>query len=178
MNLRQHQIECIDKIDVHFKNDDKALIKMFYGSGKSLVIYQCLFKYNENLSVIVVPSINLITQFNRDYLLKSDNVFELLIVCSKNELTDLDKKLEIITDEHNILRFLKTDESKIILITYQSLEILINIVKKYDFKIDLLCFDEAHHILGDGMKKLLFGTNFDYANDTDGENNEDNDNVS
>ena len=34
MNLRDHQKECINNIKLHFnKNENKALIKMFCGSG-------------------------------------------------------------------------------------------------------------------------------------------------
>jgi superfamily II DNA or RNA helicase len=69
MNLRNHQIECVDNIKLHFQNDNKALIKMFCGSGKSFIIYHCLLEYTDNLSVIVVPSINIVSQFNKDYLL-------------------------------------------------------------------------------------------------------------
>ena len=32
---------------------------------------------------------------------------------------------------------------------------------EYDFEIDLLCFDEAHHILSNNMKELLFGIDTD-----------------
>ena len=169
MELRQHQIKCIENINKNFENDNKFLIKMFCGSGKSFIIYHCLLQYGNNLSVVVVPSINLITQFNNDYLLNDDKEkynkkyfnkdYELLTVCSKNEI---DKKLQgefvFTTDKDEILDFLEQDTDKIILITYQSLELLINIVIEYEFEIDLLCFDEAHHILGDNMKKLLFGT--------------------
>jgi len=69
MELRKHQKDCIDKINTHFKNENKALIKMFCGSGKSFIIYHCILEHGYKLSVIVVPSINLITQFNQDYLL-------------------------------------------------------------------------------------------------------------
>ena len=124
-------------------------------------------EYTDNLSIIVVPSINLITQFNKDYLLNKDKLeynkkyfdksFDLLTVCSKNELND--KLIDCTTDEDNIFDFLNKDNNKIILITYQSLDLLIGIIKEYKFEIDLLCFDEAHHILGNNMKNLLFGSN-------------------
>ena len=67
LNLKKHQIECIDNIKLHFENDynNKALIKMFCGSGKSFIIYHYLLEYTNNLSIVVVPSINLITQFNK-----------------------------------------------------------------------------------------------------------------
>jgi ribosomal RNA-processing protein 8 len=172
MLLRHHQQVCLSKIDNVFENDNKGLIKMFCGSGKSFIIYNCLLKYSNSLSVVVVPSINLITQFNKDYLLNEDKKkynkkyfnkdFELLTICSKN---DVDKELKtdftFTTDEDEILEFLEIEENKIILITYQSLATLTNIIKEYEFEIDLMCFDEAHHILSDGMKKLLFGTEYD-----------------
>ena len=160
MELRKHQKECINNIKAHFEDDNKALIKMFCGSGKSLIIYNCLQEYANNLSVIIVPSINLITQFNRDYLLncnlQQNNNYELLTICSKNELVNThNKSLTFTTDSDVILEFLQQDENKIILITYQSLKTLIDIIKEYEFEIDLMCFDEAHHILADGIKILL-----------------------
>ena len=98
MDLRPHQKECVNKIRTHFENENKALIKMFCGAGKSFVIYHCLLEFGNNLSVVVVPSINLITQFNRDYLLdkekekynknKFNKKFKLMTICSKNELSD------------------------------------------------------------------------------------------
>jgi superfamily II DNA or RNA helicase len=173
MKLRQHQKECIDKIDEHFKTETTGLIKMFCGAGKSFIIYHCLLKYTKNLSVIVVPSISLITQFNRDYLLNEEQKeyndkyfnlsYELLTVCSKNEVDkSLKGKFSFTTNPETITKFLHNEFNKIVLITYQSLELFITIIKENNFEIDIMCFDEAHHILGDGMKKLLFGQYSDF----------------
>ena len=71
MELREHQKECVDKIREHFADDNKALIKMFCGAGKSFIIYHCFMEFGQNFQSVVVPSINLITQFNKDYLLDS-----------------------------------------------------------------------------------------------------------
>jgi len=166
IDLREHQKECVNNITKHFENDsnNKALIKMFCGAGKSFIIYNSLLKYTVNLSVVVVPSINLITQFIKDYFIDPNkqeynrinfnNSFELLTVCSKNEIGNNN----FTTNADKILDFLEMDNAKIILITYQSLPTLINIIKDNEIEIDLLCFDEAHHILGNNMKELLFGT--------------------
>lgn len=158
---RKHQQDCIQSIATHFKTDSSALIKMFCGSGKSLIIHDCLIKHGNNLAVVVVPSINLITQFSRDYLLDKTKK-ELLTVCSKDELK---KSTSFTTDPDVILEFLEMEQDKIILITYQSLKLLFDVVKENELEIDLICFDEAHHILADGMKLLLFGTDEDDTDD-------------
>ena len=41
MNLRDHQKKCIESIDNHFTIENRALVKMFCGSGKSWIIYNC-----------------------------------------------------------------------------------------------------------------------------------------
>ena len=172
-SFRQNQLECIKAIDKHLLDHDRALIKMFCGSGKSLIIYNCIMKYSINLSVIVVPSINLITQFNKNYLSAINNNYKLLTICSKNEL---DNNYSFTTDENTIKKFLKNKNNKIILITYQSLKILFDVIKNNSFIIDILCFDEAHHILGDGMKNILFKQSYLDDEDSDDENSDEDEN--
>lgn len=180
MELRKHQLECVHKIKEHFDNEDKALIKMFCGAGKSFVIYHCLLEFGNNLSVIVVPSINLITQFNKDYLLdkvkqqynknKFDKQFELITICSKNELPKEKNNFTFTTEDDEIIEFLEKEDDKICLITYQSFKKLATIIKENYITIDLLCFDEAHHILGENMKDLLFSKDeTDESSDDDNE---------
>ena len=177
MDLRLHQKKCIKEIEKHFNTENSALIKMFCGSGKSFVIYDLLFRYGKQLSVVVVPSINLITQFNKDYLLNKDKQkynekyfnknYELLTICSKNEL-DKTTKVKFTTDEQEITEFLEKEQFKIIIVTYQSLKLLFNVIKDNQYIIDIICWDEAHHILGDGMKQILFGLDEeDYNNDNE-----------
>ena len=123
MDLRKHQIECINNIKLHFKNENSAFIKMFCGSGKSFVIYHCLLEYMKDLSVVVVPSINLITQFLNDYLLDTikkeyntknfNKEFDLLTVCSKNELNNT---INFTTNEDKILEFLEKDSNNLSII--------------------------------------------------------------
>lgn len=162
-DLRPHQIKCKDAIAEHFKNKNKGLVKMFCGAGKSYIIYDSLLCFGGKLSIVVVPSINLITQFKKDYLLDKakynknnyNKKFDTITICSKDEVKDKDTIFT--TDDDEITDFLEQDDDKIVLITYQSLKKLIDIVKNNEFNIDLICFDEAHHILGMKMKHLLFG---------------------
>lgn len=51
------------------------------------------------------------------------------------------------------------ENNKVILVTYQSLELLVNVVKDCEIEIDLMCFDEAHHVTSEGIGDMLFGIN-------------------
>jgi superfamily II DNA or RNA helicase len=166
MELRKHQEECIESIEENFLENKKGLIKMFCGSGKSLIIYHSLLKYCEKLSVLVVPSINLITQFNNDYMLNVlvndfnkkyfNKKFDLMSICSKDELEKPDGNSNLITtDKYEINKFINKNNQKVLLVTYQSLPNLIEIIKDNNILIDIICFDEAHHILGENISKLL-----------------------
>jgi superfamily II DNA or RNA helicase len=166
MDLRKNQEECIESIQENFLENKKGLIKMFCGSGKSLIIYHSLLKYCEKLSVLVVPSINLITQFNNDYMLNAlvndfnkkyfNKKFDLMSICSKDELENPDGNSNLITtDKYEINKFINKNNQKILLVTYQSLPNLIEIIKDNNILIDIICFDEAHHILGENISKLL-----------------------
>jgi superfamily II DNA or RNA helicase len=173
--LYDHQLKCKQEIANLFNSSDehRGLIKMFCGAGKSFIIYDTILTFGNKLSVIVVPSICLITQFNKDYLLDPDKIlynkhnynkiFNVITVCSKDEIKK--DTTHITTNEDIIEKSLNDCINKnidvVVLITYQSLEKLINIVKHNNMTIDLMCFDEAHHILGLNMKQQLFGLDED-----------------
>ena len=53
---------------------DKCLVKMFCGTGKSLVMANCSVLVDESLVVYVMPSLALIRQFCSDYLSKKKQV--------------------------------------------------------------------------------------------------------
>ncbi len=167
MDLREHQKECVENIEENFLENKRGLIKMFCGSGKSLIIYHSLLKYCKTLSVLVVPSINLITQFNADYMLNPllmndfnkkhfNTKCDFMSICSKDELETENATSLITTDKSEITKFINKNNQKILLVTYQSLPNLIEIIKDNNILIDILCFDEAHHILGENIGKLLF----------------------
>ena len=176
MELKEHQQECINNITKLFNDNEKyGLIKMFCGSGKSFVIYHSVLEFGSNLSIIVVPSINLISQFNNDYLFdkkmkdynerKFNKEFDIMTICSKNELKEKDfsNEIKLTTEPEKITDFLLNDDDKLILITYQSLDTLFEILQEYGINVDLICFDEAHHICSDKTKELLFEN--EYTND-------------
>ena len=146
--LRYYQDEVIKKIKEYLETNDKGLVKMFCGTGKSIVEVKIVEFLQKTLSVYVFPSLALINQFYRDYVQKYKSGENVLIVCSEIDSS------ETTTDKDEIKSFLKKGKRKIILVTYQSFKVLLDSLEKH--KIGICCFDEAHHAVGNENQKLIF----------------------
>ena len=133
------------------------LIQAFCGLGKSRLMYNIIFDYLSDLTVFVFPYINLLKQFNSDYIhncgLNSNNDFSILSICSIDESQAL---ISATTDKNKIKRALNSKRRKIILVTYQSLETLYDCLIVRKKKIDLCIFDEAHHSVSPIYKRLIY----------------------
>ena len=142
--FRYYQEEADDAIYQELLVNNKCIVKMFCGSGKSLLMRKCKTIEEKNLVVYVFPSLSLIDQFYGDYLhdFPGDNV---LRISSENEAT---------TDPVEITSFLQKKNQKIICITYQSFKTLIDTLG--EIKINVCIFDEAHHAVGETYQKLIF----------------------
>jgi len=145
-------------------DDSKFLFQAFCGLGKSRPMYNLIFDYVKPLIVFVFPFINLLTQFNTDYIEQSsrplvdieqssrprvDKNFSFLSICS-------DTENQSSTDRTTIKRVLKSKKRKVILVTYQSLQTLYDCLIELEIKIDLCIFDEAHHSISSKCKNLIY----------------------
>jgi superfamily II DNA or RNA helicase len=142
--FRYYQEEADNAIYEELLVNNKCIVKMFCGTGKSLLMRKCKIIQNKKLVVYVFPSLSLIEQFYSVYLhdFPSDNV---LRISSENEST---------TNPTEITQFLSKCEKKIICITYQSFKTLIDNLG--EIKINVCIFDEAHHAVGETYQKLIF----------------------
>ncbi len=161
INLRKHQLEAVSKIKESLEDNDKCLVKMFCGTGKTRIVFYIMMNHDEDLLVIVFPSIALITQFNNDYVLNDEwkhltNKFKYMSICSKNELDDNIYNIKYTTDEDIIQKFITNKKKKIITCTYQSLDTFFNAINNTDKQIGLMIYDEAHHIIGSKIQDLVF----------------------
>ena len=151
LNNRPYQIDAIENI-MKYK---KCIVKMFCGTGKSIVLINTIIHSKQNLSVIVFPSLALINQFSSDYIhndkyskhFKRDKIINV-----SSETLD---NVESTTDVKKIKKFLQYKVPKIVLVTYQSYDVLLNSLE--NTKIGLVCYDEAHHVVGIECQKLVFG---------------------
>jgi superfamily II DNA or RNA helicase len=135
-SLRDYQIECIEKIKETFKNNDKQLIQMPTGSGKTFIFINYL-KQNSKSSLIICPSHEL-----REQIIYWSKFFGLSPISDK-----IDPK------KHGINHYV---------ITAASLNYDVNsdfLLKK---GFDHIIIDEAHRAQAATYKKFLSKIEFDY----------------
>ena len=150
MDFRYYQQEADDAIYDHLvtKNGTRCLVKMFCGTGKSKVMRYCRAAKDQLLVAYVFPSLALVDQFTTDYL--HDHTAEhVLKVCSELEAT---------TDAQVIQMFLQqyAEEAKVVCVTYQSFNTLLDSIAAIGITIDVCFFDEAHHVMGQTYERLIF----------------------
>jgi len=145
--LRYYQEEANNAIYEELLVNNKCIVKMFCGTGKSLLMRRCKTIEGKNLVVFVFPSLSLIDQFYSEYLIKEypHPVENMLNISSENEAT---------TNPTKITQFLSKPFNKIICITYQSFKTLMD--NLHGKKINVCIFDEAHHAVGETYQKLIF----------------------
>jgi predicted helicase len=161
--LRAHQKDAVKCINSSLRTNNKCLVKMFCGTGKTRIVFYLMINEHRNLTVIVFPSIALITQFNIDYVNNDEwseftNSYNYMSICSCNELNDMDLQNDIkyTTDSKRIKRFLNKRPNKIVSVTYKSLENLVNCITHTNVTINLLIYDEAHHTIGSNIQQIVF----------------------
>ena len=143
----------------------KCLVNMWCGTGKTRTFTIGIFNDNQNINVIVFPSLGLINQYCNNYILDLEepfvsefNKYKCLAFCSDDEskLKIKTDKIKYTTNEKTLNKFLNYENNKIILVTYQSFEKFINQIIERSITINNLKFDEAHHIVGDKIQNVVF----------------------
>jgi ribosomal RNA-processing protein 8 len=144
--FRYYQEEADKAIyeELLINNNNKCIVKMFCGTGKSLLMRKCKVIEDKQLVVFVFPSLSLIDQFYDEYL----NDYP-----SKNTLKISSEK-EATTNPIKIQQFLSKKTNRIICITYQSFKTLIDCLGEN--KINVCIFDEAHHAVGEIYQTFIF----------------------
>jgi len=112
-NFRYYQQEANLSICDNLLHNDKCIIKMFCGTGKSLLMRKCDIILNKQLVVFVFPSLSLIEQFYDTYLCDFQKK-NILKISSENEST---------TNPTKIQKFLSKPSKKILMLIISILEI-------------------------------------------------------
>ena len=139
-HFRYYQALADEAITKHLLHENKCLVKMFCGTGKSKLMLETHINKDKELIVYVFPSLALIDQFYNDYLIDAN----VLRISSEKDST---------TDPQVIKKFL-TKKKKIICVTYNSFKTLIDNLNGH--KIQVCHYDEAHHAVGETYQRLIF----------------------
>jgi len=148
-SFRDYQTEADTAISEELLIHDKCIVKMFCGTGKSLLMRYCKINHDKKLVVYVFPSLALIDQFYTCYLSDFPRK-NILRISSENEAT---------TNTDHIRKFLSRQNNKIICVTYNSFHLLKDNLCA-DQKINVCHFDEAHRVVCTTYQKLIFENDF------------------
>ena len=162
--MRYYQKNADIEISTELSRSKSCLIKMFCGTGKSLIMRRCQELRGLHTVVYVFPSLALINQFYTDYLKPGSKTCDPKDQVAKTSEHVKDAVLciscetDATTDTEKIRAFLMKPDvaKKYILVTYNSYHILLDTLNKLHICVDAVVFDEAHHTVSPTYKKLVY----------------------
>jgi len=129
---RDYQIEIIEKANDHYLENDKGMLVLMCGVGKTLISLWITQKINANTIVIGVPNILLLEQWKNVVSVLFKNI-PCFVISSGVAVK-------------NIIKFLKNKKQCIIITTYSSSFKVHKAAHKLGFIFDMKINDEAHHL--------------------------------
>lgn len=140
---RPYQVNILNKTLNYFKIMNRGYLNMMCGSGKTLTSFWIDKEMNTTLTLILVPSLYLLSQFYKDWL--NQKVYNYILVGSDADIGEVSyKNNAIILTDPNLIKS-KVKGKTVIISTYQSSDKIIAIK---DLIFDLCIYDEAHKTVG------------------------------
>jgi superfamily II DNA or RNA helicase len=148
ITYRPWQIEAKEFVSQHSK---ACSVIAPCGAGKTLFAHSVIKNLKKYKVLIVVPSLQLLSQWFYNFAIQEKNT-EFLLVGSQHDPTDVDVPYSLTTDKETIGEIFNNSDKKFVTIcTYQSLRQ----VYECDFQFDLTFVDEAHLTTGTGEFTLV-----------------------
>jgi predicted helicase len=154
-----HQQQIIKECQEYYKNNDYGKLYLACGTGKTFTGYWLSVRVLKMDKIfIVVPSLYLLSQTYETWYKETqydDKKYNFLLIGS-----DLDKNDEITceynltTDMSVIKKCLKNNDKIVVITTYHSSKLLVNVCKKLKYKFKFGIYDEAHRSVGDEDKRF------------------------
>jgi len=167
---RPHQVEAINNVISGFQTAGRGQLIMACGTGKTFVCLWVKEKLKAKRTLVLVPSLGLLSQMLNDWTFAARERFDALCVCSDQTVNkkDEDEPISLVADlafpvsndVAEIVRFLKQDNEQVIFSTYQSSPLIAQAQKNANVPhFDLTIADEAHRCAGKVFSS--FGTVLD-----------------
>lgn len=156
---REHQIEAVAAAAFGLENADRGQLIMACGTGKTYVTLWVKERLAAQRTLVLVPSLGLLSQLLREWTFAATAPFEVLCVCSDQTVgkksddesihTVADLAFPVTSDADEIKRFLAGSGNRVVFSTYQSSAIVA--LAQADAAtptFDLVVADEAHRCAG------------------------------
>jgi superfamily II DNA or RNA helicase len=153
---KPYQQIAIDKVVNNI--DQRGQLIMACGTGKTLTALWIAEKLQHETTLVLLPSLLLLSKTLTEWLTHSKTEFSYLPVCSDStvsksaddiQMTTSDLSFPSTTDLSEIAKFIKRPGRKVIFSTYQSSPQIAEAYKTYELKeLGLIVADEAHRCAG------------------------------
>ena len=166
---RKYQQNAVSEVIKKFKVHDRGQLIMACGTGKTFVTLWIKEKMAAETTLVLLPSLGLLSQTLFEWTKNSSRPFEVLCVCSdktvgkeerEEDINITDAAFDVTSDVTEIASFFKTTGEKVIFCTYQSSELIGEAQGKN--VIDLVVCDEAHRCAGAASAKFTKVLNDDF----------------
>ena len=156
---RDHQTEAIAAVASGLETADRGQLIMACGTGKTYVTLWVKEALNAQRTLVLVPSLSLLSQLLREWTHAASVPFDLLCVCSDDSVGSrsgddavhsvMDLAFRVTSDAAEVRRFLCGGGNRVVLSTYQSSLVVAAAQSEPDVPaFDLAIADEAHRCAG------------------------------
>lgn len=151
---RPYQAAAIDAVVEGLKIGDRGRLHMACGTGKTLVGMWVHERLRARRTLVLVPSLSLLSQTLREWAANSSMPFYFQAVCSDESVADKmvsstsSLGVPTTTSPDEIASFLDGDGVRVMFATYQSSERVSQAVAAAGAAFDLVIADEAHRTAG------------------------------
>jgi superfamily II DNA or RNA helicase len=156
---RDHQTEAIAAVAGGLRTADRGQLIMACGTGKTYVTLWVKEALNAQRTLVLVPSLSLLSQLLREWTHAARVPFDLLCVCSDDSVGSksgddavhsvMDLAFRVTSDAAEVRQFLCGGGNRVVISTYQSSLVVAAAQSEPDVPaFDLAIADEAHRCAG------------------------------
>lgn len=156
---RPHQLEAITAVTQKLKEADRGQLIMACGTGKTFTTLWIKEALGANHTLVLLPSLGLLSQTLKEWTYAASNPFRVLCVCSDETVgkkgedeavsSVADLAFPVTSDVGEIRRFLAGSDAKVVFSTYQSSPLVADAQHSDTVPaFDLVIADEAHRCAG------------------------------
>lgn len=156
---REHQLEAIAAVSSNFKDTNRGQMIMACGTGKTFTTLWIKEKLGVDSTLVLLPSLGLLSQTLHEWTMAANEPFEVLCVCSDESVGKKgsdeavhsihDLAFPVTSNAAEIKAFLNRSGKKVIFSTYQSSPLIAEAQEDPSVPpFDLAIADEAHRCAG------------------------------